>query len=397
MSDVMRALVDQVAQAHESCTPLRIVGGGTWLTAGRPCSGDTLPVGEHRGAVEYTPGDLTITVRAGTTLRELHETTAVNGQWLGLDPAAHAGANIGATIATAADGPLSVSMGRVRDLVLGLECITGRGEVIRAGGRVVKNVAGFDLVRLQTGAWGTLGVITEATLRLRALPEEDRTFVVATDQRAALESVLAPLVNLPVAPLAMELVNGALASTLGLPASLCLLVRLGGNSARIGGEQGLLGVLGDVSEVERPVFDALQSCEPLGAMVAQVSHMPTLISTTWRHIVDHCSAHQIWQPMLRASLARGMVRMVIPPDAYAHMDDEALHRFVRLLAPPGAHVSWQQLPTKGWTQVPSSVADRLSVGIRRALDPERILNRGLLGEPDGDAAVHAVRATGASA
>jgi glycolate oxidase FAD binding subunit len=376
MSTTVAELAAQVAHAHVSAEPLRVVGGGTWLQAGRPCSGGALPVGECTGIVEYTPGDLTLTARAGTTLEAIAEATAEHGQWLPLDPESVTGATLGATIATASDGPLAFAMGRVRDLVLGVECITGTGELIRAGGRVVKNVAGFDLVRLHTGAWGTLGVITEATVRLRARPEVDRAFVVTGDERVSLESRLAPLADLPIAPLALELLSGAMANALGVHDRMCLLVRLAGNETRVSAQMAALDALGDVHEVPVSVFNTLSELSIPGAMVARVSHMPTHFSTTWRHVMDHLSASQCWQPLMRGSVARGVVRVA------ASFEDETpvLERFVRGMVPPGAAVTWEMLPADAWQYVPSAVSDRVSMGLRRALDPAWILNRGLLGE-----------------
>ena len=110
--------------------------------------------------------------------------TRAEGQWLALDPFGSAHGTLGATIATGSAGPLAHAFGTPRDNVLGIEAVTGTGEIVRAGGRVVKNVAGFDLTRLFTGAWGTLAVITEATVRLRALPERDQTIALALSLRA---------------------------------------------------------------------------------------------------------------------------------------------------------------------------------------------------------------------
>ncbi len=376
MSTTVAELAAQVADAQVSEEPLRVVGGGTWLQAGRPCSGTMLRVGDYAGIVEYTPGDLTLTARAGTTLDAIAQATAEHGQWLALDPEAAPGATLGATIATASDGPLAAAMGRARDLVLGIECITGTGDVTRAGGRVVKNVAGFDLVRLHTGAWGTLGVITEVSVRLRARPEVDRAFVVATDDRMSLESRLAPLADLPIAPLALELLSGALASALGVHDSVCLLVRLAGNETRVNAQLSALGALGDVREVPVSVFNELSRISPDESLVARVSHMPTHFSATWRHVMDHLSACQCWQPQVRGSVARGVVRVCATLENSAAV----LERFVRGMAPPGAAVAWETLPVDGWSHVPSAVSDRVSMGLRRALDPSWILNRGLLGE-----------------
>jgi len=417
-------LAAQVSSAHASGTALRIVGGGSWLNAGRPCEGETLHVGACAGIVEYVPGDLTLTARAGTTLAELNASTAAHGQWLALDPAADGRATIGATIATASDGPLAMSMGRVRDLVLGLECISGTGEVIRAGGRVVKNVAGFDLVRLHTGAWGTLGVITEVSIRLRARPDVDRAYVIGGDARASLESRLAPLVDLPIAPLALELLGSALAQALDVHDDMCLLVRLAGNDDRVRAQEAALQALGDVREVPVSTFDRLSTLEPHNAFVARITHEPTRFADTWRLVSEHLDASEYWQPLTRGSVTRGLVRVVIPVAegegepatpvandgatrmARAHATSAATTSatrahatstattsatrahatdwpaFVRGIAPPGAHVAWERLPAEAWEHVPSSVSDKLSMGLRRALDPAHILNRGLLGEPD---------------
>ncbi len=383
-------LAANVASAHASCTPLRIVGGASWLDAGRPCTGDMLNVGEYAGIVEYVPGDLTLTARAGTTLADLNAITAEHGQWLALDPAADARATLGATVATASDGPLAISMGRVRDLVLGLECITGKGEITRAGGRVVKNVAGFDLVRLHTGAWGTLGVITEVTVRLRARSDVDRAFVIAGDARASLESRLAPLADLPIAPLALELLSGALAHALGLHDGICLLVRLAGNEERVAAQASSLQALGDVREVPVNTFERLAALEPSRAVAARITHMPTQFAGTWRHVMQHLDAFECWQPLVRGSVTRGLVRVVIPladdvPSLPAQRSEGFTSAFVQRIAPPGAHAAWERLPAEAWAFVESAVNDRLSMGVRRALDPAHILNRGVFGEARSEA------------
>lgn len=162
MSEVVRA----AAAAGDG---LRLIGAGSWLDAGHPVTASIqLCLSADTGIVEYTPGDLTITVRAGTTLGQIQAVLEANHQWLPLDPLGGWDGTIGATIATCSFGPAAAIFGTPRDQVLGLTVVTGLGDVIRPGGRVVKNVAGFDLTRLMIGAWGTLGVITEATLRVRS-------------------------------------------------------------------------------------------------------------------------------------------------------------------------------------------------------------------------------------
>ncbi|HWH52295.1 MAG TPA: FAD-binding protein, partial [Gemmatimonadaceae bacterium] len=155
------AIRERVLDARSRRAPLRIAGRGLWLDAGRPVHAtDTLSTRELAGITQYVPGDLTITARAGTTLDEIRQATAAHGQWLALDPFGSDDGTIGATLATASAGPLSTFFGGPRDLALGVEFVTGDGVLARGGGRVVKNVAGFDLTRLMTGSWGTLAVIT---------------------------------------------------------------------------------------------------------------------------------------------------------------------------------------------------------------------------------------------
>ena len=178
-------VAESIKDAAAAGTSLRICGRGEWLDAGRPVTGaKTLSLREDTGVVSYVPGDLVLTVRAGTSLADIQRVTGEHDQWLPLDPFGSPSGTIGATISTASAGPLSTSFGLPRDLVLGLEFVNGRGETIRSGGKVVKNVAGFDLSRLITGSWGTLGVITEVTLRLYARPKSDRTFAVRLSSNA---------------------------------------------------------------------------------------------------------------------------------------------------------------------------------------------------------------------
>ncbi len=164
--DVIAAAIRDAITNHVT---LRIVGCGTWLDAGAPVTADAyLTLKEDSGIIAYVPDDLTVTARAGTTLRELAETLGANDQWIALDPEGDDDATLGATVATCSYGPAAALFGTPRDQVLGMTVVLGTGDVIHAGGRVVKNVAGFDLTRLMIGAWGTLGVITEITFRVRS-------------------------------------------------------------------------------------------------------------------------------------------------------------------------------------------------------------------------------------
>lgn len=249
-----------------STTGLRVHGAGTWLDAGHPVhASHELRLNAFCGVRAYVPADLTISLGAATTLAEFNEVTAAHGQWCPLLSWGDDRATIGAVIATATAGPAAPALGRPRDLVLGLECVDGLGRIIRAGGRVVKNVAGFDLARLMTGAWGTLGVITEVHLRLRARPAVDITVQVWPSSDTAMHEFLRG----PLSPLAahrqraegagVQSVGGrsAAAYDAGTP-STSWLVRIGGNATFVAASREVLRALGPCTEVAADAWDAVR-------------------------------------------------------------------------------------------------------------------------------------------
>ncbi len=244
---------------RESTGGLRIRGGGTWLEAGLPSrTAHEVRLDAFAGVRAYVPADLTISVGAATTLAELNAATNAHGQWCPLLSWGDDRATVGAVIATATSGPAAAALGRPRDLVLGLECVDGLGRVIRAGGRVVKNVAGFDLTRLMTGAWGTLGVITEVHLRLRSRPAVDETWrvnLVRTDSSDA-AGAFAAFLRGPYAPMASHREGDQ------------WLVRIGGNAAFVAASRAALQLLGScnslpASEWERVRLNAAPSATAL--------------------------------------------------------------------------------------------------------------------------------------
>ncbi|HEY8166484.1 MAG TPA: FAD-binding protein, partial [Gemmatimonadaceae bacterium] len=252
--------VDQIRDAVRAAAslgrPLRIAGSATWLDAGRPVRAEnTLALTGLSGVVDYVPADLTITVRAGTPLSEIQRITEEHDQWFPLIPFGHPDGTIGATVATASWGPLAHGFGTVRDLVLGIEVVTGEGRSVRGGGRVVKNVAGFDLVRLFTGSWGTLGVITEVTLRLHSLPKVTSTLAVPVPSaERQLRDQLRALYALPINAHAMELIDSRLATQLELPARDTVLVHLGGSRQAVAAQRDALVALGRVEELASSVW-----------------------------------------------------------------------------------------------------------------------------------------------
>lgn len=159
------------------------------------------------GVRAHSPEDLTVTAGAGTTLAELRDGLADAGQWLPTDPPGGGARTIGGAFAAGEDGPLQTGYGRLRDHVLGLTLVDGAGRVLPLGGKVVKNVAGFDLVRLMAGSRGALGIVTELTLRLFPIPEADRTLLWEVDGSAAGSALRERILALGVPLAAVELVG----------------------------------------------------------------------------------------------------------------------------------------------------------------------------------------------
>jgi glycolate oxidase FAD binding subunit len=173
MSDLTTELIDQVNSALTNKKRILIQGRGTKAFMGRnvDLSGEVVSTREHTGIIKYEPVELVMTARAGTTLAEIDAALEENNQMLACDPARFAGeATIGGSLATNQAGPSRPWIGSLRDHVLGVNLINGKGEHLRFGGQVMKNVAGYDVSRLQAGAMGTLGLITEISFKVLPKP-----------------------------------------------------------------------------------------------------------------------------------------------------------------------------------------------------------------------------------
>ena len=191
MSDAaLQSLIDAVHLAAARATPLRIRGGGTKDVLGQSLQGEVLDTTAVNGIVAYEPSELVVTVRAGTPLAALEVALAQQGQCLPFEPPRFgAGGTVGGMVAAGLSGPARVSVGAVRDYVLGLELVNGRGEALTFGGQVMKNVAGYDVSRLMAGAWGTLGVITAVSLKVLPMALAEATLKFECDQAEALRRI----------------------------------------------------------------------------------------------------------------------------------------------------------------------------------------------------------------
>ena len=382
------SVATRVREAREARTPLRIAGAGQWLHAGAPCTAEhTLVLRDDAGVVAYEPGDLVLTVRAGTSLAEIDRVTRAEGQWLALDPHGTEDGTIGATVATASAGPLASAFGTPRDHVLGCTVVTGAGDIVHAGGRVVKNVAGFDLVRLVTGAWGTLGVITEVTVRLRAVPQREQTLVAPIGTDGELDAACRWLRTSEVAPMAAELVSSRLATRLGVGTMQALMLRFGGNAALVDAGMRSAATLGRCTEADMTVWSALCGREPARAFIARASCLPSEVAPLWRAIAVEAERAG---GFAHATLGRGIVRCVVPLDSDATDNASGvawgeapawIGGMMQGTIDARARATW--IVERGAGRVrPTSLHDAarraLNARTRAAFDPDGILNPGIL-------------------
>ena len=214
LSDSAAELIDAVHAAVASKTALSIRGGNTKAWYGHRSIGTVLDVRSHAGVVEYEPSELVIVARAGTPLREVETLLAGQRQMLAFEPphfatpggsttssnddaisratragAAMRGATLGGCIASGLSGPRRMAAGSARDFVLGARLIDGRGQHLAFGGKVMKNVAGYDVSRTLAGSLGTLGIVTEVSLKVLPMPEQSVTLSFTLDEAAALDTL----------------------------------------------------------------------------------------------------------------------------------------------------------------------------------------------------------------
>jgi glycolate oxidase FAD binding subunit len=169
-------LVEQIQIAYASAAPVQIMGSGSKSFYGETITGIELDVSLNSGVIDYDPAELVITVRGGTKLSEVKSLLAEQGQILGFEPPEFSeNATVAGAIASGLCGPRRAYAGNVRDFILGIKMIDGKGQVLSFGGRVIKNVAGFDLSRVMAGSLGSLGVILEASIKVIPAYEVEKT------------------------------------------------------------------------------------------------------------------------------------------------------------------------------------------------------------------------------
>jgi len=223
---ITQELAHVMSHAHDNSWSVLPCGSGSKLGWGGVSKDIDLVVSTERlnRIIEHAVGDLTVTVEAGVKFTDLQNVLTKTNQFLPLEPAYPQDATIGGIVATADSGSLRHRYGGIRDMLLGLSFIRSDGQIAKAGGRVVKNVAGYDLMKLFTGSYGTLGIITEVTLRVYPVPEASGT-VVLTGEAEAIASATKTLLASALSPTAVDLLSTQLVSQLSRGQGIGLIVR----------------------------------------------------------------------------------------------------------------------------------------------------------------------------
>jgi glycolate dehydrogenase FAD-binding subunit len=385
-AEVRPATADALAQAlcaaNDAGQAVAPRGGGTQLDLGTPPSRLDLVLhttGLNR-VVEYEPADLTVTVEAGLLVCDLQALLAEQGQFLALDPALESAATIGGVLATNVSGPLRFAFGTARDLVIGTRVANPDGTLTRAGGRVVKNVAGYDLNKLYIGSLGTLGVIVQVSFKLAPIPPATSTLVGQFGAFDALRSVVAKIVHSPLSPLAIEVLGRGAAAAAGLPAAPLLVLRLGGYPAAVERQVRDLGELISANGGTRP-DTANTAWTDVAAMRLAAARRPVLLKAA-APIAQSIALVEVFErelaglePVVWAHAGNG----VAFAGCAAPEDASLLGRLRQSVTALGDNASLvaHRTPTRdfdAWGDPGSSLA--LMRAIKAKLDPRNTLNPG---------------------
>jgi glycolate oxidase FAD binding subunit len=340
------------------------------------------------GIVAHEPGDMTITAAAGTTLAQLNAALAAHGQWLPLDPPRDNELTIGGLIAADRCGPARLSHGKVRDYLIGVRVVTADGEVVSGGGRVVKNVAGYDLPKLFTGSFGTLGVIVEATFKVRPRPEAECFAVWPAASIGAATQRGFDLLRSTLTPLFVEAVNAQGAEAIGVAQDPVVLIGGAGSASEVAAFVAALQARGNgaMRWYEAPQSHAMMKALRAFSQAATDDALVARISTLPASLPDLVERFE------REAASRGIVLEIGAHAAVgvAWCQVHAAHDPALLLW----FAEWMRVQTRqtgGWTvfeHIPALFRDRidpwgfaepslpLMVGIKRALDPRGLFSPG---------------------
>jgi glycolate oxidase FAD binding subunit len=380
-----KELAEAVAEAARSGQPLAIEGNGTKRAMLRPVqAARTLSTRNLTGITLYKPQESILSARAGTPLPEIEAALAERGQHLIAEPpepgplfGTDRPATLGGVVATNLSGPRRINAGAMRDHVMGIRAVTGTGEVFRSGGRVLKNVTGLDLAKLLTGSHGTLGVLTEITLKVLPAPERTATVALRVPDLAAGARALSAGLCTPYGVSGAALLPNGERGGEGPLALLRIEDFAESVVYRAGRLRDELAGMGEASLVEdaesRILWRRVRDAEPLGAEPGDA---------VWRVSVRPTAGPAVARAVSAAGLQRllldwggGLVWIAGPPTAEAHAAVAAAARaeggvFVLFRAPDSLRAAVAVLPD----EPPPLVA--IGQRVKAALDPARVLNPG---------------------
>ncbi len=353
MSGTYVTWVDQVITAQREKSAFNIVGGQSKVFYGGVPQGSPLDMTSNHGIVDYDPAELVIVVRSGTSLEEVNKVLASKGQMLGFEPPfAQRGATIGGAVASGLAGAGRPYRGGVRDFLLGVKIINGMGEVLQFGGRVMKNVAGFDVFRPMAGAMGTLGVLLEVSLRVMPIPESEVTLSFAmSEQDEALKQM---------SEFGQTLASISAAAWYAGK----MYLRLSGSSVALKRDQQLLDKQFSLNESDSEIWSSLSSFEHaffngneqnFQLAVINVPAATAAIDLPGRQFIDWAGARRYLNSSLDVAAVRARIQR-FGGNAVALKSDNDSEFFQPLN--------------------PSLLA--LHKRLKRAFDPDRILNPGRL-------------------
>jgi glycolate oxidase FAD binding subunit len=382
---------DLIRQAAAGQSALYPVGGQTKTGLGmHPTKpGQAIDLRGLAQVIDFPARDMTITVQSGVTMRTLREILAAEKLRLPIDVCQADHATLGGILATNSSGPRRYGYGTMRDYVIGISVLNDEGNEFKAGGRVVKNVAGYDLCKLLVGALGTLGIITQVTLKLRPLAEQQAVFGLACES-TQLETLLHCLHGSRTRPVCLEVLNQAAARIVYRHASLAVpetpwivLVGYEGNGDAVSWQvQQLVKEVGAECSLEASVdFPALPLCHALCEFAAAPDHAVTFKANLLPSTVAAFCLHadqEPQRPALRAHAGSGIVFGNWPADLTKAQAASILTTW-RERARPGA-VIVERCPTEWkaalnvWGPAPNDVA--LMHAVKAKFDPNRIFNPG---------------------
>ena len=388
-----------MALATEVGSPVTPWGGGTAASVGMPASRAGLVMGLSRlgRLLDHEPGDLTATVEAGITVEAFQTALGNRGQWLSLDPPDAGRATVGGVLATNACGPRRHLYGTARDLLIGVTVVTADGSVVKGGGKVVKNVAGYDLPKLFIGSYGTLGVIVEATVKLRPLPEHEELVSVRFDRLKDAGAAVRAVAASDLIPNAVELFDGAAAGGAGVTAGSptaggVLVVGFDGVREQVDWQRAelarLTGPLGgrDVRPLEATAWarlaPAARAAFATPAAVMALAVLPSQVAELMEQGAGIARARGLASAWA-AHAGVGVVRGALASDP-GSKDQAAvavvLAEWREMARAGGGHANLEWAPLVVKSQVPvwddPGAAGRIMERIKAQLDPRNILNPG---------------------